>query len=287
MAARTTLLLRHAKKVSTENQRRIWAPLNLDNLDDKKQTADRLKILKLIREVYNPMFTTYLSIPGNDWRKQFTGSKTKAMETKLGGLYASWTVPTATPSNSGMTMNRPHPKAPKAVHWASINALWPVINPPIYDDTLDDIEANETQDQIEDTEEEYEEIDQNYPQTPTPTSISPTGPLLRSAEFLHLAPSKPSRGTVLAADVVSRLASFSAPPQALYRESRQVASRAFLVDSLLGSDLVLAPVTSLVSSSTASSAASSATASTPSSTTPSTTPSASFRTLGQVLQPFI
>jgi hypothetical protein len=245
-------------KASTENQRRIWAPLNLGNLDDKRQAADRLKILNLIREVYDPMLTTYLSIPGSDWRKQFIASKNKAMEKVLGKLHPrmptsvknipeedlalylfdilrfcrftddNWTVPITTPSHFGITMNGPHPKAPEVVPWTPINAQWPVRNPPIHHTPLNEFKANEIEAQIEDTEEAYEEIDDNSTHTPAPTPVSPTAPSLFSVGFSSLTPSMASsRSHLLAFHMAAPLASSSALLQAFHQESRQVCPLAY------------------------------------------------------------
>ncbi|KXG50226.1 uncharacterized protein PGRI_061930 [Penicillium griseofulvum] len=69
---RTTLRLNNGLKRTDANERRIWMPLRLDNLDHPQTALDRQSVLDLIRSVYDPMLITWLARPGHTWVNQFS-----------------------------------------------------------------------------------------------------------------------------------------------------------------------------------------------------------------------
>lgn len=143
------------------NLQRVWMPLNLGNLQNEQQEIDRLIILDLIRQIYDPLLAAFLAIPGNLWNQQFSYGGTRRMQKKLRnlqfymptavrniekndlGLYLfdvlryyrftahSWREPLPPPAPE--VVGAPHPEAPRVVPFTAINTKWTVTNPPILD----------------------------------------------------------------------------------------------------------------------------------------------------------
>lgn len=185
MAARCNLRWGQTLQATEQNQRKVWAPLNLDDLDSTQQAIDRQAILDMIREVYNPELTNFLAVPGNKWNKQFMYPKNRPIEQALGellprmpqaaqgilevdlGLYLfdvlrykrftddSWTVPV--PPLAPLPMGPTHPKAPKVVPWTAINANWPVSNPPVDHHHVEEMDVDINKEFEGGTEEKIEE----------------------------------------------------------------------------------------------------------------------------------
>ncbi|OQE40060.1 hypothetical protein PENCOP_c006G05678 [Penicillium coprophilum] len=55
-------------RASATNERRIWEPLQLDNLNDPQTASDRRSVFDLIRSVYNPILVTWIAEGGNPWQ---------------------------------------------------------------------------------------------------------------------------------------------------------------------------------------------------------------------------
>lgn len=164
MSARAKLRYTVRMTGNDQNLQKVWTPLNLGNFQSEKQAIDRLVILDMIRQIYDPLLTAFLAVPGNLWSKQFShGGAERIIQKKLRnlqfflpsaveniekydlGLYLydilryyrftnpSWRVPLPPPAPE--VVGTPHPEAPRVVPFTAINASWTVTNPAIIDCT--------------------------------------------------------------------------------------------------------------------------------------------------------
>lgn len=157
MSARAKLKFTVKMGGNHHNFQKVWAPLNLGDPQNKKQALDRLIVLDMIRQVYDPILTEFLTVPGNVWIKQFFHGGGRRMQRKLRslqfymppavqsiendnlGLYlfdvlrcyrftsSIWRVPLPPPAPE--VVGPPHPEAPRVIPFTAINANWAITKP--------------------------------------------------------------------------------------------------------------------------------------------------------------
>lgn len=155
---RADLKFKDGMEACDASLRRVWAPLNLDDLQNKHDAEDRDIILDQIRQVYDPILQQYLADPKHVWKNLFSSTeRTYLLESRLSGLQdsmpmsaqfipngsigvflydvlryyrftnPSWQKPLPKPAPE--VVGPPHPQAPNVLPFISINSNWIVSNP--------------------------------------------------------------------------------------------------------------------------------------------------------------